>query len=57
MLGNMTFIRNRAAHLEPVFRRNVAKDNTEARHLMHWVNPEALLWFDDTLNIDDVISR
>lgn len=56
LLGNMNFLRNRAAHLEPVFRRNLTKDIAEARCLMSWVNSEALLWFDDTLKIDNILS-
>lgn len=56
LLGNMNFLRNRAAHLEPIFRRNIARDIAEARCLMRWVDPEALLWFDDTLRLDDVLT-
>ena len=56
LLGNMNFLRNRAAHLEPIFRRNIARDIAEARCLMRWVDPEALLWFDDTLRLDDVLK-
>ena len=56
LLGNMNFLRNRAAHLEPVFRRNLTKDIAEARRLMGWANPEALLWFDATLKIDDILT-
>lgn len=56
LLGNMTFIRNRAAHLEPMFRRNVERDVAEARLLMGWVDPQALAWFNDTLKLDGALA-
>ncbi len=56
LLGNMTFIRNRAAHLEPMFRRDVERDVAEARALMGWIDPQALAWFNDTLKLDEVLA-
>ena len=56
LLGNMTFIRNRAAHLEPMFRRNVERDVEEARILMGWIDPQALAWFNDTLKLDEALA-
>ena len=56
LLGNMTFIRNRAAHLEPMFRRDVGRDVAEARALMGWIDPQALAWFNDTLKLDEVLA-
>lgn len=56
LLGNMTFIRNRAAHLEPMFRRNIARDIVEAQLLLGWIDPQALAWFNDTLKLDEVLS-
>lgn len=50
LLNNMTFIRNRAAHLEPVFQRDLQRDIEEARLLLGWVSPDAVAWFDDTLH-------
>lgn len=52
LIGRMTFLRNRAAHLEPVFRRDVQQDIDQARLLLSWVSPDASLWFDDTLGDD-----
>ncbi|MDY5147850.1 hypothetical protein R6G73_02990 [Actinotignum sanguinis] len=52
----MNFVRNHAADLEPLFRRNFTKDISEARRLMSWVHPEALMWFNDTLRVDDVLA-
>lgn len=56
LLGKMTFIRNRAAHLEPMFHRNVERDVEDARMLMGWIDPQALAWFNDTLKLDDVLA-
>lgn len=41
-MSNMTLIRNRAIHLEPMFLRNVARDVAEARALMGWIDSQAL---------------
>ena len=48
----MTFIRNRAAHLEPVFKRDVQRDIVDARLLLSWVSPDAAAWFEDTLKLE-----
>lgn len=56
LLGNMNFIRNRAAHLEPLFRRDVCHDVAEARALMGWIDLDALEWFDATLTLDGVLE-
>ncbi|WP_308806391.1 hypothetical protein [Actinotignum urinale] len=56
LLGNMTFVRNRAAHLKPMFRRDVERDVAEARALMAWIDPQALAWFNDTLKLDEVLA-
>lgn len=56
LLGNMTFIRNRAAHLEPIFRRDIERDVGEARALMGWIDSQALAWFDVTLKLDEVLA-
>lgn len=57
LLGNMTFIRNRAAHVEPMFQRRVERDIADAQELMSWIDSEALAWFDDTLSLREVIER
>lgn len=56
MLGNMTFIRNRAAHFDPVFRRKFTNDIAEARRLMRWIDPNEALWFDETLKFDSIVA-
>ena len=56
LLGNMSFVRNRTAHLEPMFRRDVERDVAEARALMGWIDPQALAWFNDTLKLDEVLG-
>lgn len=45
-LTTMTFIRNRAAHLEPVFRRDLKMDFNLTCILMEWINPDARAWFE-----------
>ena len=56
LLSDMTLIRNRAAHLEPVFRRNVERDIENARLLIGWIDADALAWFNETLRIDEVLA-
>lgn len=46
-LQGMTFIRNRAAHLEPVFRRDLDADFRRACLLMEWIDPNARAWLEE----------
>lgn len=55
LISRMTSIRNRAAHLEPVFNRDIQQDFADARLLLSWVSPHATLWFDDTLGDDFLV--
>lgn len=41
-------IRNRIAHLEPIFRRDIAKDLKQIEKILSWVHPELSPWFKDT---------
>lgn len=52
LLCSMTFIRNRAAHLEPMFRRNMTRDAAQAKQLLGWISEDAVLWFDDVMGAD-----
>lgn len=47
-LVTMNFVRNRAAHLEPVFKRDLQKDLADAQRLLSWVNTDAASWLTDT---------
>lgn len=54
--GNMTFIRNHAAHLEPMFRRDVERDLAQAQTLMDGRDPHALAWLNDMAKLETVIA-
>ncbi|MHB1063697.1 MAG: hypothetical protein ACYC1Z_04250 [Georgenia sp.] len=43
-LQRLTFVRNRAAHHEPIHRRDLAKDLNAAIELADWVCPDAGAW-------------
>lgn len=43
-LSNQLLVRNRAAHHEPIHRRNLMRDFDDAVTLMSWVHPEAAGW-------------
>lgn len=57
LLGVMTFIRNRAAHLEPVFKRNLAKDFENARTLLGWIDPNAAAWLEENAAITHLLGK
>lgn len=48
------FLRNRAAHLEPLFRRDLAADVDRAGRLVGWIDPAAAEWMlrRDRLRVD-----
>lgn len=50
-LTTLNDARNRAAHLEPVFYRNVQSDFDRARELMSWIHPDAALWFSESIDL------
>lgn len=50
-LHGMTFIRNRAAHLEPVFRRDLAADFRRACLLMEWIDPNPRAWLEENIQM------
>ena len=43
-LEDLLFLRNRAAHHEPLFRRDLVEDRRRALELLGWVDPEAERW-------------
>ena len=43
-LAAMLLVRNRAAHVEPIHRRDLAKDWREAVELASWVHPDGGAW-------------
>ena len=43
-MDRLCFVRNRAAHHEPIHRRNLIRDLTAAVTLCGWVNPNGAAW-------------
>ncbi|HEU0192078.1 MAG TPA: hypothetical protein VFR17_12550 [Mycobacterium sp.] len=43
-MERLAFVRNRAAHHEPIHQRNLARDVDDAVTLMGWVSPDAAGW-------------
>jgi hypothetical protein len=43
-LHNLMIVRNRAAHHEPIHRRDLSRDFADAVTLVGWVHPEGAVW-------------
>lgn len=43
-MQRLSFVRNRAAHHEPIHQRNLVRDVDDAVNLMSWVSPDAAGW-------------
>jgi hypothetical protein len=43
-MEDLVFVRNRAAHHEPIHRRDLLRDLVKARSLCHWADQNAALW-------------
>ena len=54
-LQQLMFVRNRAAHHEPIHRRDLLKDLNAAIDLASWVCPDAGAWTRATSNLDEVV--
>lgn len=50
------FVRNRAAHHEPIHSRDLARDHRMALELLHWVSPDAGTWADEVSDLPAVIA-
>jgi len=55
-LQNLLFVRNRAAHHEPIHRRDLLRDVDAAVALTSWVDPNAGEWIADLSTIDEVVG-
>ena len=55
-LKNLLFVRNRAAHHEPIHRRNLARDLRTSVEIASWVSPDAGEWVADLSTIAAVVS-
>lgn len=56
-LKNLLLVRNRAAHHEPIHRRNLAQDLRASIEIASWVSPEAGDWVADLSTIADVVAN
>lgn len=56
-LQQLHFVRNRAAHHEPIHARNLMKDFDMALELLDWVTPNAASWASEISSLPEVISR
>ncbi|WP_162241737.1 hypothetical protein [Curtobacterium sp. Leaf183] len=50
------FVRNRAAHHEPIHSRDLARDHRMALELLRWVSPHAGTWADEVSDLPAVIA-
>lgn len=54
-LRNLLLVRNRAAHHEPIHRRDLLRDLAAAVEVAAWVQPQAGAWVADLSTIADVV--
>lgn len=50
-------VRNRAAHHEPIHRRDLERDRTDAIDLLGWVDPVAATWAERTSSLRGVLEQ
>lgn len=55
-LKNLLLVRNRAAHHEPIHRRNLTRDLEASIEIASWVAPDAGEWVGDLSTIASVVS-
>lgn len=55
-LADLMLVRNRAAHHEPIHRRNLARDLEIAVELASWVHPEAGHWIAEKSTISSAMA-
>ncbi len=55
-LADLMLVRNRAAHHEPIHRRNLAHDLDIAVEITRWVHPEAGCWIAEKSTISSTLS-
>lgn len=57
ILQQLHFVRNRAAHHEPIHTRDLARDFVLALKLLGWVSSDAAEWARTTSSLPDVLRR
>ncbi|MCY1693682.1 hypothetical protein [Curtobacterium sp. SL109] len=55
-LQQLHFVRNRAAHHEPVHERDLGRDHHDAIELLGWIHPAAAGWAEDVTSLRTVLS-
>ncbi len=56
-LKNLLLVRNRAAHHEPIHRRDLARDLAAAIEITSWIEPTAGEWVADMSTLTDILAR
>lgn len=56
-LQRLHFVRNRAAHNEPLHRRSLGDDLVAATNLARWIHPNAAVWFSSQQQVSEVLPR
>jgi hypothetical protein len=56
-MQQLQFVRNRAAHHEPIHCRDLDKDMKAAESVMLWVSPDAAAWMAAVCSLREVIAR
>ncbi|WP_336696850.1 hypothetical protein [Curtobacterium sp. USHLN213] len=54
-LQQLHFVRNRAAHHEPIHARDLQRDHDYALELLGWISPHAAAWAADTTSLRAVL--
>lgn len=55
-IQQLNFVRNRAAHHEPIHTRDLSRDMQFAMDLAGWISPSAKSWVDATSSLPSIIS-
>jgi hypothetical protein len=55
-LENLTIVRNRAAHHEPIHRRDLLRDYRNCVELLAWIDPSAAAWAGDICTLPTVVA-
>ena len=50
-------LRNRIAHHEPIFRRDLAHDHADMLTLVRWISEEARGWIEDLSRVPDLLAQ
>ena len=53
----MRLLRNRIAHHEPIYARQLGKDYESILHVLNWMSPEIRVWVESSSKIPDLLSQ